>query len=167
MASAPARLANVTMRFALAGGVSLLCVGAAAGEELPVTGSYRDAGSCEAVQTMAAADAVGVEGSDAPDPDALSDEDRDRLGDAVEDGVLMDASRISGPGGWSCTFPQVWEVRAGDRWMAIAACDGGDDFFPAVMTLERLEAERYRIRLGDGADAVEMVPCRIDPPATQ
>ncbi len=167
MLSALARLTHRRMRFALAGGVSLFCVGAALGAELPVTGSYRDAGSCEAVQAMAAADAVGVEGSDAPAPDALSEEDRDRLGDAVEDGVLMDASRVSGPGGWSCTFPQVWEVRAGDRWMAMAACDGGGDFFPAVLMLERLEAERYRIRLGDGADAVEMVPCRIDPPATQ
>ncbi|MEM7566548.1 MAG: hypothetical protein AAF321_04885 [Pseudomonadota bacterium] len=135
--------------------------------ELPLTGSLRDAESCEAVLAIARADAVAVEGSEAADQDTLSQEDRERLGDAVQSGVLIDATRVSGPGGWSCTFPQVWEVREGDRWMAMAACDGGDDFFPAVMTLERLEAERYRLRLGDGADAVDMVPCRIEPPATQ
>lgn len=137
---------------------------AARADELPIEGGYRDAGSCEAVRTLARADAALVEDEDADTPpEPLDEAERELLDDAVRNGVLLDASSVAGPGGWLCSFPQVWEVRAGDRWLALAACDGGDDFFPAVLSLERLEEERYRLRLGDGADAVDMIPCRLEP----
>ena len=142
-------------RFALSFSVPLwLALGSAPlAAELPVAGSFRDTASCEAVRTLA-----GEEAS------TLSETNRALLGDAVQDGVTMDAARVAGPGGWLCSFPQVWEVRAGDRWMAMAACEAGSDFFPAIVTLERLEEARYRLRLGDGVDTVEMIPCEISPP---
>ena len=128
--------------------------------ELPVTGSYRDTASCDAVRSLAGDDAAGAARA------SLSDTQRRVLSDAVQSGVTMEASRVAGPGGWVCSFPQVWPVGEGGRWLAMAACDAGGDFFPAVLTLEQLEAERYRLRLGDSADAVEMVPCTLATPET-
>ena len=127
------------------------CAVPALAAELPVEGSFRDAASCEAVQRLAT------------DTANLSASDRTLLGDAVQGGVTMEAERVSGPGGWSCSFPQVWPVRA-DRWMAMAACEADDDFFPAVLTLERRDEETYRLRLGDSADAVDLVPCTLPGP---
>ena len=147
-------------------GLALACLsGRAIAAELPVIGSYRDTASCEAVRSLAGDDMAGDDVAGAARA-GLSDTERRVLSDAVQSGVTMEASRVSGPGGWACTFPQVWPVGEGGRWLAMAACDAGGDFFPAVLTLEQLEAERYRLRLGDGADAVEMVPCTLATPET-